>query len=474
MIDFSDVKDAERVFRLFIEISAVPRASGNTEPISDFLVKFANGHGLEYFKDDCNNVIIKKSASAGYGNRGAVILQGHSDIVAERESGCISDPERDGVKVCRDGDFLYADKTTLGADNGIAIAYILAILENDGIPHPPIEALITSDEEIGLIGAAHLDASHLSGRTLINLDSEDEGIFTVGCAGGIRADITLCGKSSKPDGHAYRIRVSGLRGGHSGTEINKGGANALKLLAEILRPLRTPLIYYINGGSKDNAIAHSAEALVALTNDDVRRIFESVNSVKERYAKAESELSISCTAEDTASDAFDRSDSAAIISLINELPFGVVKMSEDIEGLPELSVNIGTALTSGDKITVGCSLRSSDSESKYKLLTDIKSIAAEHGATVEVYGDYPGWKYEKNSHIRNIMCEEFFKMYGKNAAVEAIHAGLECGILSDKIKGLDCISIGPNISDAHTTKERLSVSSAARVWQFLKNVLKNM
>ncbi len=475
MIDFSDVKDAERVLRLFLEISEVPRASGNTAPIADFLVRFAKEHGLEYYRDGFDNVIIKKSASAGYSDREPLIIQGHSDIVAEKDPDCKADTEHDGIRVYRDGDFLRAEGTTLGADDGIASAYALALLESDSIPHPPLEVLITSNEEIGLIGAAHLDTTHLTGRTLINIDSEDEGIFTVGCAGGIRADLTLCGTRKKSDGRTYAIEVRGLNGGHSGTEIGKGGANAVKVLSEILSALPSPLLFSVSGGSKDNAIPRSTRALVCLSSEcEMRLISEAADSVKKKYIHGDPELDIICTPTKTDTAPFDRKTSAAVISLLSALPYGVIKMSEDIEDMPELSVNIGTVKTDGEKISVGCSLRSAEKESKLELLKSIEDIAAEHGAHIETSGDYPGWKYRQNSRIRDIMCAEFFKMYGKSAAVEIIHAGLECGILFDKIPNLDCISIGPDIFDAHTTGERLSISSAARVWKFLKNVLKSM
>ncbi len=471
MIDFSDVKSAERVFELFLEISKIPRGSGNTEAIADYLEGFAKKHKLEYKRDKFDNVIIKKSAARGFEKRPIVIIQGHSDIVAEKTPDCKKDMQKEGLEVYRDGDFLRAKGTTLGGDDGIALAYALALLEDKKAKHPAIEAVFTTDEEVGLTGAMGLDASYLKGKILINIDSEDEGVFTVGCAGGIRADLTLCGKRSEYEGEAYEISVSGLLGGHSGVEIDKGRSNALKVLAEVLSGIGAPRLLSIDGGTKDNAIPRSAKAVVVTKKAPSEQLF---TSIIKRHSDREPALKIDCACTNKANQPFDKETSARIISALGLLPFGVTKMSEDIIGLPETSMNIGIVNTRGDEVDIACSLRSSSATEKSALLEKVNNIAKMLSCEIKTHGDYPGWEYKRDSHIRDVMCRVYEKMYGRSAAVLTIHAGLECGIFSDKIDGLDAISIGPDSFDIHTTEEHLSISSAARVWEFLLETLKNI
>ncbi len=471
MIDFSDVKSAERVFHHFIEISKIPRPSGVTVHIADFLENFAKSHSLEYIRDGFDNIIIKKPASRGYENRPTVILQGHSDIVAEKSANSFKDMSREGVDVFRDGDFLGARETTLGGDDGIALAYALAILEDKNALHPALEAVFTTDEETGLTGASGLDASVLSGKILINIDSEDEGVFTVGCAGGVRADIKLKCTKELADGEACEISVSGLTGGHSGVEIDKGRLSAIKLLAEILAALPEVKIGEIHGGSKDNAIPRCASVTVKEACAPVEAL---LSALGDKYRAVEPDIQISLKKLGKKQHFFDGDSSAKIVKALTDLPFGVIKMSEDIEGLPETSMNIGIVSTDGTDVCIASSIRSSKAEQKRAVLESVAVLAKSLGAEFSAHGDYPGWEFKKDSLIRAAMCEIYEKIYGKRPCVVTIHAGLECGIFADKIEGLDAISIGPDMKDIHTTEERLSVSSSARVFDFLCEVLKNI
>jgi dipeptidase D len=331
--------------------------------------------------------------------------------------------------------------------------------------------VFTSDEEIGLIGATALDASHLKGRLLINIDSDEEGIFTVGCAGGARVDISLPVKTKTHIGYIYTLTVSGLKGGHSGVEIHKNRANAIKTVAEILSRLKNPRIANATGGSADNAIPSNA-TVTFVTKSSIFEISDIVNdisdSLPEHGAKFNIEMNLS------SAKILSVEDSENIISLIKEMPNGVTKMSEDIDGLVETSLNMGIIKLDKKALDLTISVRSGVGEEKTKLIESIKSVAESHGATVGVRGEYPAWEYRKESHLRDVMCQVYRDMYGKDATVVTIHAGLECGIFSDKIEGLDCVSIGPDNKDIHTPEERLSLSSFARVYEYLINVLKNI
>ncbi len=472
MIDFSDVRCSGRAFYWFLEVSKIPRGSGNTKPIADFLVRFAEEHGLQYLRDGYDNVIIKKPAARGYEKHETVILQGHTDIVAEKTRDCKKDMETEGLEVYRDGNFLRARGTTLGADNGVALAFALAILENDTLEHPPIEALFTSDEETGLCGANGLDPSALRGRRMINLDSDEEGAFVVGCAGGVRICATLEGERSISAPFGYRLTVSGLVGGHSGSDIGKGRANAIKLLARLLGTLPSVKLSSLSGGNKDNAIPR--EAVAEFSAEDISAVVKEAEAIKAEYAKVEPKLDILFEKTDIELSCFGEKTSRALVSMLCELPFGVIKMSDDIDGLVETSMNLGIMRTSTRGFELHCSLRSSKEEEKRALAERVHSTARKYGAVTEEGDDYPGWEYKRSSPLRDTMVRVYEKMTGNKPRVFAIHAGLECGILSGKLDGLDCISMGPDNFDYHTTEERLSVPSFARVFEYLLEVLKNL
>ncbi len=468
-----EYKNADKFFAFFEEISKIPRGSGNTKPIADHLTEFAKARSLEYFRDCADNVIIRKPATPGYEKRPALILQGHTDMVLASVSGNTDELQKNGVKIIRDGDILKADNTTLGADDGVAVAYAMAILDSDDIPHPDFEAVFTSDEEIGLLGATALDGSLIKGKMMINIDSDAEGIFTVGCAGGKRVDISLPLKRSATNGQKYTLTLDGLSGGHSGIDINKNRTNAIKRIAEYLTSFGDIRLISLSGGVADNAIAPSAVAEFT-SNAEISAISKIIDDVK-ASAPADSEKEkLTLIKAGELADAITLSDTKKLLSLVSELPSGVIAMSRDIEGQVETSLNLGIIETNEKSANIAFSLRSSVGKEKEKLTLAVREIAERFGADVSEHGDYPAWEYRKESPLRDTMCRVFKNMYAKDAEVVTIHAGLECGIFSDKIDGLDCVSIGPDSFNIHTPKERLSISSAVRVWEFLLEVLKSI
>ncbi len=473
MLKINGYDSAKEVFDFFAKISAVPRPSGLTGHIADYLVAFAKERGLEFIRDKKDNVIIKKGASAGYEDRPTVIIQGHTDIVAEKTPEKIIDMQREGLDIFTDGDFIKADRTTLGADDGIAVAYMLALLNANNIPHPALECVFTSDEEIGLLGAAALDAKRLSGHTMINIDSDVEGVFTVGCAGGMRLDISAKDLKKQPlvGKKCYKIEICGLIGGHSGIEIDKGRINANKFIASILKEIPDILLCEIHGGNADNAIPREAYAIISSDKD----ILPELKEAKEKYlpkvsAEGDGNIIIS---EANADCHFTKEDSEKIISLICEAPNGVVTMSSDIEGLVQTSLNLGI-LRIKDEVNITYSLRSSKNKEKSALRNQLFDIAKKYGMDSSTHGEYPAWEYNKGTHLEGVLIDTYKKMYGKEPKVMTIHAGLECGIFAEKIAGLECVSLGPDNFDIHTPEERLSISSSARVWEFLLNLLKEI
>ncbi len=482
MIDFSDFKNAESVFRFFEEISKIPHGSENTSKIADYLVSFAQERGLIYYRDSADNVIIKKAATTGYEKRPTVILQGHTDMVADKSPDCEIDMKKDGLALYRDGDYLRASGTTLGGDDGVAVAYALAILDSEDIAHPGIEAVFTSDEEIGLIGASALDTSMLDGKLMINIDSDVEGIFTVGCAGGMRMDIKLNCKRGEKKATLRKLTVSGLIGGHSGMEIDKGRINAIKVLSEVLGACHAPVIADISGGNADNAIPRNAEAIYTIRDDTKDAMWNLdysiehfiIPSVIEKYKGLEPDIKIDYIPVTDEAFVFDAHTSAKILRIINALPSGVRAMSREIEGLVQTSSNLGIMSCDEESVSVSVSLRSSKNSEKDALRNEIREIGEGFSGVVSERGEYPAWEYRKESHLCDVMSRVYSDMYGKSPKIITIHAGLECGIFSEKIDELDCVSIGPDNFDIHTPQEHLSISSTARVFEYLKQVLKEI
>ena len=474
MLNIDDYKSIEKVVRFFEEFSQIPHGSGNTSKIADYLVTFAKTRGLEYSRDDADNVIIRKKATKGYEGRPGVIFQGHLDMVAEKKPGSQINMEKEGLTLYRDGDFLRAKDTTLGGDDGVALAYALAILDSSDIPHPDFEAVFTSDEEIGLLGAVAIDPDQIKGRLLINIDSDEEGVFTVGCAGGMRSDITLSVHRANSDVDSYRVKVSGFKGGHSGVEIDKGRVNANKALVEIISCIGDISIKDIRGGNADNAIPRECECIFSSNLDHTALAKRLGEEMKERYKDIEPDIEVTVEKVESKLAGVSVRDSMNLISLLSSLPSGIISMSQDVPGLVQTSLNMGILRLDTDKAEISFSVRSAKGYEKQALGDRLEQIAKEHGANYSTRGEYPAWEYKKDSHLRDVMKKVYEDMYGRSPEIVIIHAGLECGIFSEKIDGLDCVSIGPNNYDIHTTEERLSLSSLERVWEFLLRVLRGI
>ncbi|MGN0342954.1 MAG: aminoacyl-histidine dipeptidase [Roseburia sp.] len=467
----------ERVFHYFEEICGIPHGSYKEQRISDYLVSFAKEHQLEYWQDDLYNVIIVKEAAPGYETVDPIILQGHMDMVCEKESDCNIDFDRDGLKLLVDGDYVKAQGTTLGGDDGIAVAYALAILEAQDIPHPRLEFVCTVCEEVGMEGATGIDVSMLKGHRLLNLDSEEEGIFLASCAGGCTAECILPVNRGKISGELLRIRVLDLVGGHSGTEIHKGRGNACLLLHRVLVELNRQTgirLVSFDGGSKDNAIPREAEAVVCVQHgqEAQRLVEETVTEITGEYIATEPALRIvteRMKGEDR--EALTVESTASLLTLLAALPNGVQTMSADIPGLVETSLNLGILCLEENALHLFYSVRSSVGSAKEYLLHRMAVVTENMGGRVHYTGKYPAWEYRRDSVFREKMIQIYRELFGTEPKVEAIHAGVECGILAGKLPDLDCISMGPDILDVHTPAERLSISSTERMWRFILAVL---
>ncbi|MBO5837387.1 MAG: aminoacyl-histidine dipeptidase [Oscillospiraceae bacterium] len=467
----------ESVFSYFEEICAIPHGSGNTKRISDYLVAFAKKHNLKYVQDAANNVILFQEGTEGYEDHAPVILQGHMDMVCEKDENCPLNMETDGLDITHDGEYVFAKGTTLGGDDGIAVAYILALLADKTIPHPPVEAIITVDEEIGMLGADVIDLSMLKGRTLINVDSEEEGVFTVSCAGGATATITLPAPRHAVYGPCIRLVVDGLQGGHSGVEIHKNRANANKVMGELLSRVQAIMpvcLTSFSGGAKDNAIPRSCQATMVMLGMQPERINDIAQQLQEEIRTQYDEPEAVVYGENVEAlggNALSAELSATVTAILCAAPNGVQKMSSDVEGLVQTSLNLGIAKLEEDMVFT-FSVRSSVDAEKEELLEKLRQLAAFHGANYSQMGDYPAWEYRADSPLRDTMVRIYQDMFGKDPVVNAIHAGLECGLLGKKLPGLDCVSIGPDMCDIHTSRERLNIASTQRTWEFLKEILK--
>ena len=470
-----------RVFHYFEELCGIPHGSGNTKAISDYCVRFAKKLGLEYHQDELNNVIIIKPATKGYENSPAVIVQGHLDMVTEKAPECSIDFTKDGLQLRVDGDFVYAEGTTLGGDDGIAVAMALALLESEDLPHPRLEAVFTVDEEVGMEGAQALDVSPLTGRRMLNIDSEDEGVLTVSCAGGARANLSARFELAACDLPVYTLRVSGLTGGHSGTEIDKGRANANLLMGRVLYRLSCALplrIVSCAGGLKDNAIPLACTATLALANADAARAQQIIGefdaSLKREYAVADPGVCVQLNETGTVARAMTVEESARFARMLTLMPNGIAEMSRDIEGLVQTSCNLGVLKLDNGELFACSAVRSSVATQKQMMLDRFSALCEAFGGSMTVTGDYPAWEYCRESVLRETMVRVFEAQYGRAPKIEAIHAGLECGLFAGKLEGLDAVSFGPDLFDIHTTRERMSISSVQRIWQYLCQVLKEL
>ncbi len=456
--------EPSRVFEIFFEICKIPHGSGNCEKFADYCVNFAKSLNLPYKRDAINNVIIYKS---GIGE--PVAVQAHLDMVCEKADGKELDFLRDPITPVIGEDTISADGTTLGADNGIGVAMCLALLEED--VKIPLEILLTADEEIGLLGAAGLDRSWITARKLINLDSEEEGIITVGCASGATAGIKMPLALTAAESRFVTLTVSGLAGGHSGVDIAKGRLNAVKVLFEVVSRLGEVRLAEINGGTKDNAIPRKATAKFIMT-DDITLLESAIKEVIAEAEKTENVKIEYTVTEETLLTATAK-DSERIVNILNQYPSGVMTMSPDVEGMVESSLNL--AIIGMDKGFYADSMvRSSKNSAAEAIFKKIDEIAASNGAEAHHSISFPAWEYRENSRLQAVAEKSYLELFGKEAEIQLIHAGLECGVISDGIEGLESISIGPDLWDVHTTEETLSISSTQRTWQYVLKILADL
>ena len=465
--------EPKEVFKWFYEISQVPRGSGNERAISDFLVKFAKDRNLEVHQDKAMNVIIKKPGTAGYEKAPTVIIQGHMDMVCEKDASSNHDFLKDPIKFVVKGEMLYADKTTLGGDDGIAVAYALTVLDSKDIPHPPLEVLITTEEETGMGGAMALTDEHLQGTRLLNIDSEEEGVFLVSCAGGANIHVFFDIKKETAKGKFLKITVGGLLGGHSGIEINKQRANSIKLLGRILYNIKQNEkinIVEISGGSKHNAIAKDAYAVIAAENTEaVLKIVEKMTAdFKNEYRAVDKLLTVTANeTQNSSGQMFTKELTLNLIDFMASIPNGVQYMSMEIHGLVQTSLNNGVLEEIDGKIKFTTSVRSSV-KSALDEIVDVLRIQAERcGAEFKKASEYPAWEYSPDSPVRDAAVNVYKKLNNKEPLITAIHAGLECGLLKKTLPKVDAISFGPNLYDVHTPNEHMEIASVERVWKFL-------
>lgn len=491
--------EPKQVFHYFEELSRIPRESGHTKEAADYCVAFARAHGLFWRRDEHQNVVIWKPGSKGYEQASTVMLQGHLDMVCVADPGVSHDFRTEGLRLKTEGDYLTADGTTLGGDDGIAVAMALAILDSEDLIHPPLECVFTSDEEIGMVGASAMDMSDLKASFLLNLDSEDEGVFLSGCAGGIRYDLALPVTRTNGSGVPVKLQLSGLTGGHSGTDIVFGRANAVILAGEVLNRLSKAVpslgLRSLSAGLQDNAIPTSFTADLLIQKGDLTEAEQAVQTIGEdlraRFHGTDPGLALTLTADSEISEPSEtltpdmKQDGTAaqvlagpellrFSAFLLNLPDGVSAMSSDLPGLVETSMNCGILRLSDTEAQVSCLLRSSSVSGKQALMRRLEAYMDLTGGSFRTSGDYPAWEYRPDSPLQSVLCEVYEEQYGKPARVETIHAGVECGLFAAAIPGLDAVSMGPEILDIHTPRERLSISSTERFYQFLTEVLKRL
>ena len=509
--------EPKNVFSYFEEICGIPHGSSDTKKISDYLVAFAKERGLTWRQDALNNVIIWKPGTSGYENSAPVMLQGHMDMVCEKEADCDIDFQRDGLRLELEDGIIRAKGTTLGGDDGIAVAYALAILDSDDIPHPPLEAVFTVDEEIGMLGASGLDCSDLKSRIMLNMDSEDEGFLLVSCAGGVTTVGHLPIQRENVVGQCVTLTVTGLQGGHSGVEIDKGRGNACQLLGRTLYALKQKVdfrLIAVDGGLKDNAIPREATAqMVLLSEQPVDDVIRQCNTAyQSEYRLTDPGVEILCKKDtttfsdgeavttagsagcgdgvDTIAASTDGSPAcgdggdtiaamtadttAKVITALVNLPGGIQKMSFDIEGLVQTSLNLGILKTKEEEVTFSFAVRSNVGTEKEELVSRIACLMESLGGSVTTAGEYPAWEYRQNSPLRDLMVKIFEEQYGKKPVIQALHAGVECGLFAGKLTGLDCVSFGPDMKDIHTPKESMDVASVQRCWNYVLEILRRL
>ncbi len=466
-------REPYRVLTYFEQLSAIPRGSGNEAGVADYLTAFAKARGLDYHRDEANNVLISAPATAGKEHLAPLLFQGHTDMVCEKNGDVVHDFEKDPIKLILQDDKLRADGTTLGADNGIAVAMMLALLDGAVAEHPAYECLFTTEEETGMGGAIAFDYSRLTSRHMINLDSESEHCVTVGCAGGIRTDFLLPVEREAMDAERTlcRVKLTGLCGGHSGEDINKGRANANLLLARLLCAIEDLRLVAINGGSKDNAIPRECEAIVALTSPAMAsmKLLALGDEIAEELMEGDRNCHIACerlTEEEAVAytSRIDAASTAKVLGLLTNLPNGVLAMSREISSLVEFSRNMGVIRTTDEGVTLTFTTRSSRESRLDASVAALDALAVMMGATATHHSRYPGWSYCETSAARDAYCATWEKLFGEKLHVIVIHAGLECGYIRKQVPDMDIISIGPDMMGIHSPDETLDLSSVARVF----------
>ncbi|MDO4466291.1 MAG: aminoacyl-histidine dipeptidase [Bacillota bacterium] len=471
--------EPKAVFQYFEDICSMPHGSGNIKQISDYLVQFAQDRSLAYRQDEMGNVIIWKNGTEGYENSEPVIIQGHMDMVAVQTKDCTKDMEKEGLDLeILDGDYISAKGTSLGGDDGIALAYALAILDSNSIAHPPIEAVFTVDEEIGLLGAQGMDCSDLKGRMFLNLDSEEEGIFTISCAGGLTSVGKLPFETEEKQGCVVHVSIFGFKGGHSGAEIHKGRLNSNLVLGRMLNSLKKEAqIITVSGGEKDNAISIRSEvSLLVGCEKCAAKVQEELSAkleeIANEYESVEGNLQISFEVVPNQSvQAMTKDSTKKVIAALLNHPNGIQRMNPEMPDMVQTSLNLGIVSMVGNEVHFSSSVRSSSETEKHALYERVVNTFEMLGGYVENFGGYPGWEYNPDSKLRDIMIEAYQEQYGKDPIVVGIHAGLECGLFAAKLPGLDAVSIGPEMHDIHTTKEVLGISSTARTYELILRTL---
>jgi dipeptidase D len=469
------------VFKHFYEISQIPRCSGKEKAVSDFIKNWALSLGCRVKQDEENNLIIKKDGTAGYERSKPVIIQGHLDMVCDKTSDSSHCFEKDPLRLIIEGDRLRADRTTLGGDNGIAVAFAMALLESNDIPHPPLEIVLTTSEEMGMNGTKAIKKEDLESETLINLDAEEEGVFLVSCAGGIRVNLIQELTRVNCSGSCFQVTVGGLKGGHSGSDIHRERGNANKILGNALFELYKTVPFYLvsfSGGSKTNAIPRTAKATITFDEQHFDKLKEQLsvfsNTARREYRASDPDLWMSIEQASGAENAWSKQDTEKFLNTIQLFPSGLLHRSTEIEGLTETSVNLGVMVTEDTRVLFNASIRSSVTSRKLKVVDQLRCLASLTGSTLEAFSDYPPWEYRPESKIREIFVDSYKALLGKEATVTAIHAGLECGLFTETLGNLDMIAVGPNLFDVHTPDETLSISSVAATWELLKEVLKRL
>ena len=473
--------EPQKVLYFFEEICKIPHGTFDTKRISDYCVSFAKERNLEVIQDEMNNVIIKKPGTAGYEDCEPVILQGHIDMVCEKTAESAHDFKTDGLDLYIEDGYLKAKDTTLGGDDGIAVAMAMAVLDSDDIPHPPVEALFTVDEEVGMGGADAVDLSLLKGRKLINMDSETEGILTTGCAGGIRYEVVLPVQKEKRSGSKITVRIHGLLGGHSGMEIHKQRGNASKMMGRLLYRLAKEVPFHlvcINGGTKDNVITPDTTAEIMVEKGRENVVHAAAEEMEkiwiDEFMGEEPGLKVDVSVSEVSDcEAMEKVSTERVVSYLMLCPNGLQEFNRKIEGVVETSLNLGVLETKEDRVQIIHQIRSSVETRKYQIKEQLEQCVMAVGGEGVVTNEYPAWQYNPDSELRQIMVDTYRELYGEEPVVSVIHAGLECGLFLGKRPDLDCVSFGPDVIDVHSVNEALNLASTQRVWDHLKAILKN-